>query len=563
MEDKVLKNEDLLKKTEWQRKTYPLKLNLTDVQQVRLDQLFYEYKKATNFIIDIIRNKFHINHIAQLTKDEEEKGICPMCNQERKLVYNLFDFDFVKYGESKGKPHFKPVYKKGNVLKICQGCPTSHYSLRKFLYSTSKRDVPVKDWDFTKGIRLERGVWDSCVQKAIETIKSAYEIKKKIEYKIKWHREKIMENNIELNKELKKPNQDKELIKKLRNFIKGSERIIEKEKKKLAEEVYFNGTAVRLYDSAYSLIKEQDDFYIKLKDFTTNKFLTVEFYGADYQKKLADKFIKSKKAETEIIKRGDNYYLQYIYRQEAEVPIPNESFTAIGIDVNIINLASYLSITKDTLDKPKDINFFSGREMRHKRKRMSKVRQKWAEKTKYKEKGGKGRSRRWFREKCKSQREMLYVKYNIHNITTKIVQDIKDKYDKPVIVLENLKDIRDRIGKEIKITKCSMEKLTLKQSKSIRGEKLLNKDLNNWNFDDFQKMIEYKAKWLGIPVVFVSAKNTSITCNKCGHISQDNYEDYHKVHFKCKKCGYQCNADFNASVNIARQFYKDIEEEKK
>ncbi len=117
--------------------------------------------------------------------------------------------------------------------------------------------------------------------------------------------------------------------------------------------------------------------------------------------------------------------------------------------------------------------------------------------------------------------------------------------------------------KDLKLTKKSIEGLSEKQSKGIRADKLLNKDLNNWNFDEFQRMIKYKANYLGIPVVFVSAKDTSIKCNKCGHTEENNYKDFHKVLFKCENCGYECNADFNASVNIGRNFFTELENDKK
>lgn len=56
----------------------------------------------------------------------------------------------------------------------------------------------------------------------------------------------------------------------------------------------------------------------------------------------------------------------------------------------------------------------------------------------------------------------------------------------------------------------------------------------------------------GVPFKLVNAKNTSVTCNKCGHISRSSRNG--KV-FKCVRCGYGSNADFNASVNIARQAF--------
>jgi len=54
----------------------------------------------------------------------------------------------------------------------------------------------------------------------------------------------------------------------------------------------------------------------------------------------------------------------------------------------------------------------------------------------------------------------------------------------------------------------------------------------------------------GIPFKLVNPRNTSITCNKCGATNKTNRNG---KDFKCKKCGYTCNADFNAAVNIARR----------
>jgi len=54
----------------------------------------------------------------------------------------------------------------------------------------------------------------------------------------------------------------------------------------------------------------------------------------------------------------------------------------------------------------------------------------------------------------------------------------------------------------------------------------------------------------GIPFILVNPRNTSLTCNKCGHISKANRNG---KTFQCTNCGYICNADFNAAVNIAKK----------
>jgi transposase len=54
----------------------------------------------------------------------------------------------------------------------------------------------------------------------------------------------------------------------------------------------------------------------------------------------------------------------------------------------------------------------------------------------------------------------------------------------------------------------------------------------------------------GIPFMLVNAQYTSQICNRCSHIAKGNRSG---EIFKCLSCGYTCNADYNASVNIARE----------
>ena len=73
--------------------------------------------------------------------------------------------------------------------------------------------------------------------------------------------------------------------------------------------------------------------------------------------------------------------------------------------------------------------------------------------------------------------------------------------------------------------------------------------LRNWSFYELQQFIIYKASKYGIEVRKINPYHTSQTCSCCGH-----WEDGQRIdqsHFKCKACGVELNADFNASRNIA------------
>jgi IS605 OrfB family transposase len=75
------------------------------------------------------------------------------------------------------------------------------------------------------------------------------------------------------------------------------------------------------------------------------------------------------------------------------------------------------------------------------------------------------------------------------------------------------------------------------------------KFLRHWTYYDLQQKIEYKAKEVGIKVVKVTPAYTSQRCSKCGYIDSGNRPSQAK--FKCLKCGFDANADFNASQNLS------------
>ncbi len=75
-----------------------------------------------------------------------------------------------------------------------------------------------------------------------------------------------------------------------------------------------------------------------------------------------------------------------------------------------------------------------------------------------------------------------------------------------------------------------------------------NRFLKNWSYFDLQTKIEYKAKEVGIEVRYINPKYTSQRCSKCGCISANNRPS--QAVFKCVKCGFESNADYNASQNI-------------
>jgi putative transposase len=112
----------------------------------------------------------------------------------------------------------------------------------------------------------------------------------------------------------------------------------------------------------------------------------------------------------------------------------------------------------------------------------------------------------------------------LHKVSRAIVNEALE--NDSMIVLGNLKDMR----------------------KKGKGRKFNRKLNNGFPYHRLSKFIEYKARWLGIKVVKVSEKNTSKTCHRCGHMGL-------RVGslFKCPKCGYVCNADYNGAMNLLKR----------
>ncbi len=119
-----------------------------------------------------------------------------------------------------------------------------------------------------------------------------------------------------------------------------------------------------------------------------------------------------------------------------------------------------------------------------------------------------------------SSREKRFMVWINHNISKQIV----DKIGRGIIVMENLRGIRNRkVGKKQRFW------------------------LHSWGFYQLQNFIEYKANMRGMKVVKVCPENTSKACSRCNALNRR-----FKSFFKCKSCGYSLNADLNASFNLAK-----------
>jgi len=91
-----------------------------------------------------------------------------------------------------------------------------------------------------------------------------------------------------------------------------------------------------------------------------------------------------------------------------------------------------------------------------------------------------------------------------------------------------------------------MERLKGIKQKILNRSKEQNRKLSKWNARTFQFMLEYKLKWLELPVKYVNAKNTSKTCPLCS----GSMASYGGRLMKCRKCSITMDRDVVAVLNL-------------
>jgi IS605 OrfB family transposase len=203
---------------------------------------------------------------------------------------------------------------------------------------------------------------------------------------------------------------------------------------------------------------------------------------------------------------GGKVCLNVVFEKEITDIEPNG--TIIGIDRGENNLA-VLSNGK----------FFRGKKVRHLARKLRKL------KAALQTKGTKSAKRHLRKVRMKERRFRADIN---HCIAKQIVEMLRTG---DTIVLEKLTGINSGVGK--------------------RSRKKNRADRVSWSFYQLEQFLLYKAAAKGIKIEYVDARYTSQCCNKCCNIRKANRKG---SAFRCKNCGYVCNADMNASINIKNKF---------
>ncbi|MGC8935798.1 MAG: RNA-guided endonuclease InsQ/TnpB family protein, partial [Candidatus Methanomethylicaceae archaeon] len=179
-----------------------------------------------------------------------------------------------------------------------------------------------------------------------------------------------------------------------------------------------------------------------------------------------------------------------------------------SFDVNLLNITALINdkVERYTLKEPYHIH----RAYEIKRRRIQKL-------SKFKPET----SRRLL-EKY-SKRERNRVKDFMNKLTTKIARELKEAHSGAI--LEKLDGIKYRV---------------------LNRSRNQNRRLSKWNARTFQLMLEYKLKWLELPVKFVSPKNSSKTCPLCS----GSMATYEGRLMRCEKCNLILDRDVVAVINL-------------
>lgn len=89
------------------------------------------------------------------------------------------------------------------------------------------------------------------------------------------------------------------------------------------------------------------------------------------------------------------------------------------------------------------------------------------------------------------------------------------------------------------------------QMEDLQGitEGVVEPFLKDWTYFDLRTKLKNKAEEVGIRVELVNPKYTSQRCSRCGYLDKENRLT--QAQFVCLKCGFEENADYNASQNLA------------
>jgi putative transposase len=151
-----------------------------------------------------------------------------------------------------------------------------------------------------------------------------------------------------------------------------------------------------------------------------------------------------------------------------------------------------------------------------------------------------------FRRNDRRIRKRICTKYGMRrrNRVSQLLHGVsKDvvtiaRHSRRALVFEDMRDIRNQHRKGNG------------QGRSYRGK------MNSWPYGEIKRQIQYKACWLGIPIIQLTKNETygtSILCGKCGKRTRTfkGEDNKRKRQLYCESCNRWIDRDINAVINLS------------
>ena len=223
----------------------------------------------------------------------------------------------------------------------------------------------------------------------------------------------------------------------------------------------------------------------------------------------------AKAGEIRLQQHRTNWVLHVTAEYPVEEPETSGDTTPVGLDIGETALITACGLKRGTPTRPV---LWSGKRAKHLRKEMSTTLKRLQERD----------ASEW-----RIDWRFNYYQNALTDIVEKASREVVDYaagFDNPVIVMEDLTYIRERLD----------------------YGKFMNRRLHAWAFARLQGRIEDKATDAGIPVKYVNAAYTSQTCHECGHIGRRAAQaEFVCTNDECHVTEFQ--ADINAAASIAKR----------
>ena len=276
--------------------------------------------------------------------------------------------------------------------------------------------------------------------------------------------------------------------------IRAISKVIESYKVERRHYHAFDPHGAIVYDQRIMSFKGLDKVSIATLDGRETLPILIGFYAKLDQRRI--------QGQADLLFIKGEFILCLVFEKEEELPFTPEGY--LGVDLGIVKLAT----TSDGVS-------YSGIE-------VESVRVHYAGLKAVLQRVGSESAKRHLRKL--SGRERRFKRQTNHVISKELVAVAKGT--RRALALEDLKGIRSRV--------------TVRRGQRGRHGK--------WAFNQLRAFVEYKAKVAGVPVLLVDPRDTSRRCSGCGHVEKGNRVS--QSVFRCHRCGFEEDADFNAARNI-------------